>query len=69
MQSENARGNESENKRNECSDDLIFKVTETPETHNDTQQPITNKNQPRRSARDRRLVDRYVAGNNSYIAW
>lgn len=48
---------------------ISIRVPDTPELQNNTQPPITDKDQPRRSARDWRHVDRYITGNQSYIAW
>ena len=65
MQSENASGNISVSEKNERGDDQTTSVNESPVTYLSNE----NKSEPRRSNRTRRSVDRYVAGNNSSIAW
>ena len=65
MQSENASRNKSVSERNERGDDQSTSVNESPVTLPSTE----NKSELGRSNRNRRSVDRYVAGNNSYIAW
>lgn len=69
MHNENASGNESMSDRNECGDKPRQRVPDIPEIQTEPSQETTNNEQPRRSGRERRPVDRYVAGDKSYLAW
>ena len=69
MQNENASGNVSVSDRNDCGDESRQRMPDTPIIQNESLQEIPNTEQPRRSGRQRRPVDRYVAGDKSYIAW
>ena len=65
MQRENASRNKSVSERNKRGDDQRTDVNESPVTLPSNE----NNSEPRCSNRTRRSVDRYVTGNNSYIAW
>jgi hypothetical protein len=68
-----ASGNESVNVRNDCVDEPSAELPDSNENTpvGDTARQNTERNsyQPRRSTRQKRPVDRYIAGDNSYIAW